>query len=341
MKQPLALPRVTAAHVAQRNAIFRRRIAIRSHWMDRDWAWTWTLQPLAASRHHGAWIEAEWGDTRVWTSLPDGLLRHVAATLLRSGQVFDLPPALRLAVAEAAFAELSERVEALSRRRLRLLAIDAVDPDLSGKEGLAWEMRSGSEGHAGELWLDGAGIAQLAAALQRMASKRALRADLSMLPVSLRFYAGQTRVKLDALTRLAVRDVILFDESWIGRDGAVMLSPGGRTAYRARMRGTMMEVTEGPMQIMENAYDDEHQESTDPLEDLPIRISFDLGERSMPLHELQSLSPGYTFDLGRDLRQAVQVRANGMLIGEGELVDIDGRIGVVVNTLSPGLERLD
>jgi type III secretion protein Q len=95
------------------------------------------------------------------------------------------------------------------------------------------------------------------------------------------------------------------------------------------------------MQIMEDAFDEERQQSAEPLDDLPVRVSFDLGERSIPLHELQSLAPGYTFDLGRDLRRSVQVRANGMLIGEGELVDIDGRLGVVVNTLLSGMEGLN
>ena len=70
-------------------------------------------------------------------------------------------------------------------------------------------------------------------------------------------------------------------------------------------------------------------------------VGFELGERSLSLHELQTLAPGFTFDLGRDLRQAVQIRANGMLIGTGELVDIDGRIGVVVTSLLSRTEQLN
>jgi type III secretion protein Q len=339
MTQPLALPRVTADHVAHRNAIFRRRIAIRSDWLDRDW--TWSLHPLAAPSLRGAWIEAEWGDAHIWTAIPEGLLQDLAGAMLHSAQMFDLPRALRLAVAETAFAELADRIEALSRRRLRLLSIDVPDPDLSGMDGLAWEMRSGADTRAGEIWLAGAGMAQLAAVFRQIANWRTLRIDLPMLPVPLRFCAGWTRVRLDALRRLAVRDVILFDESWIDRDGAIAFSTGGRTAWRGTVQGTTIELTEGPMQIMEDAFDEERQQSAEPLDDLPVRVSFDLGERSIPLHELQSLAPGYTFDLGRDLRRSVQVRANGMLIGEGELVDIDGRLGVVVNTLLSGMEGLN
>jgi type III secretion protein Q len=47
------------------------------------------------------------------------------------------------------------------------------------------------------------------------------------------------------------------------------------------------------------------------------------------------LGPGHVFDLGRELRRAVIIRANGKVIGEGELVDIDGQVGVAVLSLTP------
>ena len=48
-----------------------------------------------------------------------------------------------------------------------------------------------------------------------------------------------------------------------------------------------------------------------------------------------ALGPGHVFDLGRELRRAVIIRANGKVIGEGELVDVDGQIGVAVLSLAP------
>jgi type III secretion protein Q len=337
MNSPLALPKFSTEYVAQRNHVFRRRVALPARWLGREWVWT--LQPLAASSWSGAWAEAEWGDARAWVTLPSSLLRELAGGMLRTGQIIDLPPALRLALAETAFAALSERVESLSRRPLRLLALDAMAPQLLGMEGLGWQMHSKRDTHAGELWLSPDGIGLLAAAFQRLASPQALRLDLSKLPVRFRFCAGWTSVKMTALARLAVRDVILFDESWLSRDGGITVSVGRNAAFRGVIRGAMIEVTDGLVPIMEDVFDDDHQESDDPLDDLPVRVSFDLGERSMPLHELRSLAAGFIFDLGRELRQAVHIRANGMLIGEGELVDIEGRIGVVVTTLLPAAEK--
>ena len=66
---------------------------------------------------------------------------------------------------------------------------------------------------------------------------------------------------------------------------------------------------------------------------IPVRLTFDLGERSLTVAELRELKPGYTFDLGRDVRRAVSIRAQGQLIGEGELVEIDGTLGVAITML--------
>ena len=50
--------------------------------------------------------------------------------------------------------------------------------------------------------------------------------------------------------------------------------------------------------------------------------------------ELRALQPGAIFDLQRPLADGpVMIRANGALIGTGDLVEVEGRIGVRVGTL--------
>jgi type III secretion protein Q len=71
------------------------------------------------------------------------------------------------------------------------------------------------------------------------------------------------------------------------------------------------------------------------LADVPMRISFDLGERHLTLRELAGVAPGYIFDLGLAPERAVNLRVNGVRIGEGELVEIDGRIGVAITRITP------
>lgn len=67
---------------------------------------------------------------------------------------------------------------------------------------------------------------------------------------------------------------------------------------------------------------------------LPLQLVFDLGERSVTLAQLQALQVGQVLDLERPLSAAVSLRVNGRLVGTGELVEIDGRLGVCVSALA-------
>lgn len=70
---------------------------------------------------------------------------------------------------------------------------------------------------------------------------------------------------------------------------------------------------------------------------IPVRLTFDLGERTLTLAELRRLQPGETFDLQRPLADGpVMIRANGALVGTGTLVELDGRVGVTIGTLGKG-----
>lgn len=75
------------------------------------------------------------------------------------------------------------------------------------------------------------------------------------------------------------------------------------------------------------------------VENLPVHMVFVAGEREIPLRELQALAPGYVFDLGQPVDGHVEIRANGRTVGTGELVDVDGRVGVRVLSLVPATAR--
>lgn len=64
------------------------------------------------------------------------------------------------------------------------------------------------------------------------------------------------------------------------------------------------------------------------VEQLPVNLLFVAGELQVPLSELRKHGPGYVYNLDGRLAGQVQIRANGQLIGVGELVELNGRAGV-------------
>ncbi|MDR3317112.1 MAG: FliM/FliN family flagellar motor switch protein [Puniceicoccales bacterium] len=66
---------------------------------------------------------------------------------------------------------------------------------------------------------------------------------------------------------------------------------------------------------------------------IEVTVTFDLGDARIPLRDLEGFKEGYTFTLDRPNDEFVNIRANGTTIGRGRIVDVDGRIGVQIESL--------
>ena len=63
-------------------------------------------------------------------------------------------------------------------------------------------------------------------------------------------------------------------------------------------------------------------------EDVPVHLVAVLGEKKMKLKDLLKLKVGHAIDLERAPNEFVDLTANGKVIARGELVEIDGKLGV-------------
>ena len=70
------------------------------------------------------------------------------------------------------------------------------------------------------------------------------------------------------------------------------------------------------------------------LEDLPVQLVFEIGRFELPLSELRKLGEGSVLPTAPSTANAVNILANGRLVGNGELVKIGAGLGVRVLRLS-------
>jgi type III secretion system YscQ/HrcQ family protein len=68
----------------------------------------------------------------------------------------------------------------------------------------------------------------------------------------------------------------------------------------------------------------------DTLNQLQVQVVFDVGNCEMSFLELQKLQPGNVIPLASRMPEVVRMTVNGRVIGSGELVEIDGKIGVML-----------
>lgn len=73
----------------------------------------------------------------------------------------------------------------------------------------------------------------------------------------------------------------------------------------------------------------------DRLDQLPVRLSVTLGRVTLSAAEVIRLTPGAVIPLSEPLGGPVEVMAGGQPIARGELVDVDGTLGVRLTALLP------
>jgi hypothetical protein len=128
---------------------------------------------------------------------------------------------------------------------------------------------------------------------------------------------GRCALPRASVAGLAVRDVITIEpqlELIVGA-GAIGLfaAPG---AVEARVT---TEYVPREMALPDNAM---------------LEVTVQLGTTRLSLRQLGELAIGQIVPLGRPLAGPYEIRAAGRVVGQGELVDIDGELGVRIVTIA-------
>lgn len=75
------------------------------------------------------------------------------------------------------------------------------------------------------------------------------------------------------------------------------------------------------------------EDEAHPFANVPIHLSFSLGTLRMPIANIMQLQEGSVIELHKSTPAQVNIYANSKLIGTGDVVEIDGKLGVQINKL--------
>ncbi|HZS38074.1 MAG TPA: type III secretion system cytoplasmic ring protein SctQ [Polyangia bacterium] len=181
---------------------------------------------------------------------------------------------------------------------------------------------------------------------RRADSLLAHRDRLADAHVPLRLEVGRTALSRDELAALQPGDVVLFDRIGVrdARGGPITLCLG-RGGFRARLDGEALTVEEpfrlnlGAPIMPSTTNEDSAPKPSEPagegalLRELPVEMVCELGRVTMTGRELLELRPGAVIPVGRPLAGPVDLTVGGRVVARGELVDVEGEIGVRVTQL--------
>lgn len=84
----------------------------------------------------------------------------------------------------------------------------------------------------------------------------------------------------------------------------------------------------------------EHEMSLESLLDIPVEISVEIGRTRMPIGSLLSLSKGSIVELNRLAGESADIYVNEKLVGKGEVVVTNERLGIRVAEIVTPKERV-
>jgi type III secretion protein Q len=157
------------------------------------------------------------------------------------------------------------------------------------------------------------------------------------MPAALR--VGTTRLSIAAFMSLRPGDAVLLQ---IGDGKSGMLVVAEVWTALARYDAANWRLLEAPkpasgagrmewtMRRIDTVDDGPDNSPINDPDQLPVQLTFEVGRLEITLAELRRLGPGSVLELGRDIAEPVRISAQGRPVGQGELVDVEGMVGVKV-----------
>ncbi|WP_461833081.1 FliM/FliN family flagellar motor switch protein [Desulfothermus sp.] len=135
---------------------------------------------------------------------------------------------------------------------------------------------------------------------------------------------GKTNINIGDLASLEQDDIVLL-EKFYPRDNKVFIKTGP-FLFECELDNQKIIVSDIVKEVQMS--DDAVENKKIDINEIPITLTFSVGKIEISFGELKNIQPGYVFNLDKSMGSYIEILANGKMLGTGELVEIDGRVGV-------------
>jgi len=349
----LALPAISPAQVKSLNAFYRRRPALAfsvaglAATIDASWPPPPPSTDVSSRCRLDIAVDGAAGAVTLSRSLVDAVI----AALDPDQRLDRLDPSHRALLLELALSDALSMLEANLGCRLAITLVTA--PSHEGESGaVRLAFKVAVEGHgvsAGELLLQPGHATMFAQFLDRCASPppSPQTADGGLgvaieLPVTVCLRVAAAMFAVGEIATLSPGDVVMADQYCQRTRTAVaviaehLVAPVELTAAGAQITARLKHARGSVWGwSMENGGDKSQADDLRKtnLDDIPVKLLFELGRTELSLAEIRQLAPGALIPMLRPLEDSVDIFANGRRIGRGNLVQIGDSMGIRITRL--------
>ncbi|MCG9577583.1 type III secretion system cytoplasmic ring protein SctQ [Vibrio tubiashii] len=255
------------------------------------------------------------GSQTLHIDLASAQLQQWLGDILKETSFDSLPDSLQL---ELLGAQLEPYVHELKQQFGQLPVLSKLEPiTIESTQGETLMLTAKDNNNTLCLWLS-QGNNVLVEALPPLSSKINQKITL---PIWL--CLGTTQLSVSDFTALEQGDVVFFDHCYVAEQ-QVVFQLSGKNLWRCKLEDQTIQILE-----KEPTMNDLHnQEPITDHQQLPVDLTFDVGQQAITLEQLTQLQPGYVFELDQPITKPVTLRANGKVIGQCELVNVNDKLGV-------------
>jgi type III secretion system YscQ/HrcQ family protein len=171
-------------------------------------------------------------------------------------------------------------------------------------------------------------------------------ARMGSLSIALPVVAATLTLTAAEVGALRIGDaLVIAKDAWSLAGGAgpvVLAAPRGEVAIAAELRPDGQLVLRGEESSLSWSAEknEEPMNDRDPLVEavgeVPVVVRVEIGTAELTAREWSQLGPGDVLTVGRRVKEPVSLRVSGVEVARGELVDVEGEVGVRILSLTKG-----
>lgn len=340
---PYRFKRLTPQDVVRRNRIYKKdpglSFQLGSH--------TYALKvepgdmgpPLTAS--YRAMVRID--ERNCFELFPEDKLLALMLTDIVSVEAFDnLPPEIRGIALEAALENFLEQIEHFSGAKATIASVDGPNEADPSKSNIGFTLTRPEDGVQcrGAIQTDETGFEWLTARLSRLPGKRFRQ--FKNLPLFGCIEIGRTDLTFAELMDLAPLDLLLCGSSGTWGERDIRIRYGNHLTLSGRLNATdrvliqNIMIKNGARSSMPEAESATTTQVQEAIAGIPVTLVFEIGQTQMALGEFAQLQPGYIFQPSEplEINRPVTIRANGVAVGSGDIVQIGDTLGIRIQHFS-------